>query len=76
MVTLADGNFAAAVGPQVAILDGETGEVLKRKILEIPTGATTDIVFNGLQVRCTVQRGSCRRGPSGLAALLVPSSHV
>lgn len=48
-VTLADGTFAATAGPQVLIIDGDTGEVVKRKTVEVPTGATTDIVFNGLQ---------------------------
>lgn len=72
MVTLADGNLAATVGPQVVILNGDTGEVVRRKIVDIPTGATTDIAFNGLQVRALQPW----LAPSGLGAPLASSPHA
>ena len=75
MVALADGNFAAAVGPQVVIVNGDTGEVVARKIIDIPTGNTTDIVFNGLQVTLHFWRApacSCWHSTSTAYAVRAP----
>ena len=54
MVALASGDLLATAGPQLVLVDGETGAIKQKVTIEVPTGATTDIVFNGLQARLTV----------------------